>query len=156
MIVIIGERKLSRFWNLDWTVRSDQENLEPLIFAILLALRTPLWEKNRDLWELWSDLTVLRTVIRPLLPVPYFPFESGPLKKKKKKKQQQHRKTSFKLCSLQSKSWWWRGSIIGANSLCKGDRRNKGFQRRRKDGYYRSLRLSLVISWIDGTAIFSP
>ena len=27
---------------------------------------------------------VLRTVIRPLLPVPYFPFESKPLKKKKK------------------------------------------------------------------------
>ena len=104
-------------------------------------------------WESWSD-----RFSGSLLH-----FWIWTLKKKKKKKkknqqqqQQQHRKTSFKFYSLQSRSWWWRGLIVGANGLCRGDRRNEGFQRRRKDGCYRSLRLSLVICWIDGTAIFSP
>ena len=82
------------------------------------------------------------------------PFQSEPPKKKKKKKTQ--RKTSFNFCSLQSKSWWWRGPIVGANGLCGGDRRNEGFRQRRKDGCCWSLRLSLVIGWIDGTAIFPP
>ena len=37
-----------RFWNPDRTVRSDRENFEPLIFAVLLTSRTVLWEKSRD------------------------------------------------------------------------------------------------------------
>ena len=53
-------------------VRSDRENLELLIFAVLLALRIALWEKSRDPCEPRSDLTVLRIVIRPLLMVPCF------------------------------------------------------------------------------------
>ena len=52
----------SRFWNPDRTVRSDRKNLEPLIFAVLLASRTVLEEKNRDPCEPRSDLTVLKTV----------------------------------------------------------------------------------------------
>ena len=56
-----------------------------------------LWEKSRDLCELRSDLTILRSVIRPLLTVPYFPLNLN-LKKGKKKRE------SFKFCSLQSTS----------------------------------------------------
>ena len=53
---------------------SNQKNLEPLIFVILLASRTVLWEKSKDPCEPQSDLTVLRTLIGPLLTVPYFPL----------------------------------------------------------------------------------
>ena len=56
------------------TLRFDWENLKLLIFAVLLALRTALWKKSRDLCESRSKLMVLRTVIRPLLTVPYFPL----------------------------------------------------------------------------------
>ena len=59
----------TRFWNPDRTVQSDRENLEPLIFVVLLASRTLLWEKSRDPCELRSDLRVLRTVIRLLLTI---------------------------------------------------------------------------------------
>ena len=52
-------------------------------FAVLLALRTVLWEKSRDLCEPRSDLTVLRTLTGLLLTVPYFPLNVN-LKKKKK------------------------------------------------------------------------
>ena len=75
----------ARFWNSDRTVRFDQENLKPLIFTVLLALRTPLWEKSKDLCEQRLDLTVLRIVIRPLLMVPYFPLNLN-LKKNNKNK----------------------------------------------------------------------
>ena len=67
----------------DRTVRFDQDNLEPLIFTVLLASRTVLWEKNRDPYESRLDLTVLRTMIRPLLTVTCFPLNLN-LKKKKK------------------------------------------------------------------------
>ena len=50
------------------------ENLEPLIFAILLSSRIALWEKIRDPCESRLDLMVLRTMIRSLLMVPYFPL----------------------------------------------------------------------------------
>ena len=73
----------SWFWNLNRTIRSDWENRKPFIFAILLASRTALWEKSKDPCELRSDLTVLRTVIRPLLMVPCFLLNLN-LKKKKK------------------------------------------------------------------------
>ena len=74
----------SWIWNLDRTVQSDQENLESFIFAVLLASRTVLCAKNRDPCKPRSNLTVLRTMIRPLLTVPYFPLNLN-LKKKKKK-----------------------------------------------------------------------
>ena len=64
---------------------SNQKNLEPLIFVILLASRTVLWEKRRDPCKPWSNLKVLRTVTRPLLTVPYFPLYLN-LKIKKIKK----------------------------------------------------------------------
>ena len=68
---------------MDRTVRSDRKNLESLVFAVLLALRTPLWEKNKDPCEPQSNLTV--------------PFKSKPLKKKKK-----HKKTHTKKQALNS------------------------------------------------------
>ena len=61
---------LARFLNPDRTVRSDWKTLEPFIFAVFLATKTALWDKNRDPCDPRSDLTVLRTVIRPLLTVP--------------------------------------------------------------------------------------
>ena len=65
---------ISRLWNPNWTVRFDRKNLESFIFAVLLASRTVLCAKNRDPCKPRSDLTILRTVIRPLLTVPYFPL----------------------------------------------------------------------------------
>ena len=72
------------FWNPDQTVWSNQENLKLLLFAVLLVSRTVQWEKSKDPCEPWSDLMILRTVIRPLLTVPYLPLNLI-LKKKKKK-----------------------------------------------------------------------
>ena len=69
------------------------KNLEPFIFAVLLASRTSLWEKSRDSCEPRSDLTVLRTVIRVLLTVPYFPLNLN-LKKKKKWRKGRRRRRS--------------------------------------------------------------
>ena len=69
------------------------KNLEPFIFAVLLASRTSLWEKSRDSCEPRSDLTVLRTVIRVLLMVPYFPLNLN-LKKKKKWRKGRRRRRS--------------------------------------------------------------
>ena len=45
----------------DQAVRFNWENLEPFIFAVLLASRIALWEKSRDSCELWSNLMILRT-----------------------------------------------------------------------------------------------
>ena len=72
----------TRFWIPDRTVRSDQKNLEPFIFSVLLAWRTVLWEKSKDLYELRSDLRLLPTV-------PYFPLN---LNQKKKKTERGKRK----------------------------------------------------------------
>ena len=83
----------TRFWNPDWIIRPDQENLKLLIFAVLLVLRTALWEKSRDSCDLRLDLTVLRTMIRPLLTVPYFPLNLNLKKKKKKKHTHTHKHT---------------------------------------------------------------
>ena len=69
------------------------KNLEPFIFAVLLASRTSLWEKSRDSCEPRSDLTVLRTVIRALLTVPYFSLNLN-LKKKKKWRKGRRRRWS--------------------------------------------------------------
>ena len=88
----------SRFWNLDWTIRSNQKNLKPLIFAVLLAPRTALWEKSRDPCEPWSDLKVLRTMTRPLLTVPYFPLYLN-LKIKKKIKNKKRNKMDILDCA---------------------------------------------------------
>ena len=66
---------------LDRTVH--QENLEPFIFAVLLTSRTILCAKNRDPCEPRSDLTVLRTMIKPLFTVLYFPLNLNFKKKKK-------------------------------------------------------------------------
>ena len=79
------------FWNLDRTVRSDRENFEPFIFAVLLVSRTALWEKCRDPCDPRSDLMVLRTVIKPFLTVPCFPLNLN-LKKKKKNTEKQKKK----------------------------------------------------------------
>ena len=57
---------------LDRTVRPEKSRTAH--FVVFLALRTALWEKSKDLCELRSDLTILRTVIKPLLMVSYFPL----------------------------------------------------------------------------------
>ena len=44
-----------------------------------------------------SDLTVLRTVIRLLLTVPYFPLN---LNLKKRERERERERESFKFCSL--------------------------------------------------------
>ena len=63
-VVFFSSLLQARFWNSDRTVRSDQKNLEPFIFAVLLASRTALGKKtgsraNRDrtswFWEPWLD-----------------------------------------------------------------------------------------------------
>ena len=46
----------------DRTVRFDSVNHEPLIFAVLLTLRTSLCQKNMDPYEPRLNRTVLRTV----------------------------------------------------------------------------------------------
>ena len=85
--MIIQETKLVKIWggfdlailkvnlnpwflNPDQTVRSDWKNFEPFTFTVLLASKTVLWQKTRNPCKPRSDLTVLRTVIRPLLTVP--------------------------------------------------------------------------------------
>ena len=75
----------TRFWNPDWIIRSDRKNLKRFIFAILLVSKTALWGKNRDLCEPQSNPMVLRTVIKLLLTVPYYPLNLN-LKKKKNRK----------------------------------------------------------------------
>ena len=84
----------TRFWNPDRTVLFDRENLEPLIFVVLLASRTLLWEKSKTcancgwtlwFWEPWSDR------------FSWFSTSLWIWNLKKKKK-------SFKFCSLQSRS----------------------------------------------------
>ena len=97
----LNQASPSWFWNLDQTVRSNRKNLKPLIFAVLLASRIALWEKSRDLCKPRLDLTVLRSMIRPLLTVPYFPLN---LNLKQNKTKNKNKKTSFKFCSLQSTS----------------------------------------------------
>ena len=92
------------FWNSDRTVRSDKKNLELLLFTVLLASRTVQREKNRDPCEPQADLTVLRTVIRPLLTVPYFPLNLN-LKKKKKKKKKKKEQQQQKNGSSPTKSY---------------------------------------------------
>ena len=82
----------AQFWNPDLTVRSDRENLEPFIFAVLLTSRTTLWEKSRDPYKPQSNLTVLRTVIRPLLTVSCFPLNLN-LKNKNKNIKKKHTHT---------------------------------------------------------------
>ena len=57
---------------LDRTVQLEKP--QTAYFVVFLALRTALWEKSKDPCEPRSDLTVLRTVIKPLLMVPYFPL----------------------------------------------------------------------------------
>ena len=64
------------------TVRPEKPRI--VHFVVLLASRTVLYTKSRDPCEPRSDLTVLRTVIRPLLKVPYFPLNMNFKKKKKK------------------------------------------------------------------------
>ena len=83
-----------RFWNPNWTVRFDQENREPLTITVLLSLRTGLCQKSREPFEPQFNRTVLRTMIRLLLTVP---FESEPknLKKKKTQKNKRKRNTTF-------------------------------------------------------------
>ena len=85
---------ISKFWNPDRTVRFDRKNLESFIFAVLLASRTVLCAKNRDPCKPRSNLTILRTMIRPLLTVPYFPLNLNLKKiKKKLKKKKTHTHT---------------------------------------------------------------
>ena len=57
-----GSQSLSWFWNPNRTIRSDRKNLEPLIFAVLLTLRTVLCEKCMKPLEPRSNRTVLRTM----------------------------------------------------------------------------------------------
>ena len=52
----------TRFWNSDRTIQSDRENLELLIFAVLLISRTALWEKRRDPCKPRSNFMVLKTM----------------------------------------------------------------------------------------------
>ena len=67
----------------DRTVRPEKSQTVYLCGSFSLKNRS--MRKKRDLCEPRSDLTVLRTVIRPLLTVPYFPLNLN-LKEKKKKK----------------------------------------------------------------------
>ena len=89
-----------RFWNPNWTVRFDQENREPLTITVLLSLRTGLCQKSREPFEPQFNRTVLRTMIRLLLTVP---FESEPKNFLKKK----HRKTKEKETQLLGSKHVW-------------------------------------------------
>ena len=53
---------ISRFWNPDWTVRSDRKNLKPFSFTVYLGWRTVPYKKSRDPHGPRSDRSVLWTV----------------------------------------------------------------------------------------------
>ena len=93
--IIIMLQLRSRFLNSDQTVWSDRINCEPLTNTVLLVLRTSLCQKSREPFKPWSNYTISRTVIRPLLTVPYFPLNLN-LKKKNKKNKKQKKKTKRK------------------------------------------------------------
>ena len=76
------------FWNPNWTIRLEKSRTIHL--CGYFSLKNHFMGKNRDLCEPRLDLTVLRTVIRPLLMVPYFPLNLNLKKKKNWKKK--HRK----------------------------------------------------------------
>ena len=129
------------FSNPNRTVRSNRKNLEPLLFAVLLASKTVQWEKNRDPCEPRSDLTVLRTVIRPLLTVLYFPL----IWTFKKKKTQKNRSSSTKPYwalgrlneSMPTNGTWWPfrrqcGDTVGADFQNRPIYRNKIKGKKRK------------------------
>ena len=70
------ESFIAWFLNPDQTVQSDQVNREPLINTFLLILRIGLCQKNKEPFEPWSNCAALRTMIRPVLMVLYFPLSS--------------------------------------------------------------------------------
>ena len=55
-------------------------------FCDSFSLKNRSMGKNRDPCKPWSDLTVLRTVIRPLLTILYFPLNLNKQTNKQKKK----------------------------------------------------------------------
>ena len=52
-----------RFWNLDWTVQFDLENLELFRFTVDLGWRTVPCKKSMGPCEPWLDLPILWTMI---------------------------------------------------------------------------------------------
>ena len=76
------------------------------------SLKNHFMGKNRDLCELRMDLTVLRTVIRPLLMVPYFPLNLNLKKKKFKKKKNIEKEKRKKTTTKQG----WRHEVIAPSS----------------------------------------
>ena len=56
----------------DHTVRPEKPRTANLCGSF--SLKNPSMEKSRDPCEPQSDLTILRTMIRPLLTIPYFPL----------------------------------------------------------------------------------
>ena len=105
------QESAARFWNPDWTVRSDRENREPLTITVLLSLRTGLCQKSREPFELRFNRTVLRTVIKPLLTIP---FESEP-KKKKNTHTHTQRKTKEKETQLLGRTNWFDFASLSKN-----------------------------------------
>ena len=69
----------ARFLNPNRTVQSDRVTHEPLTIMVLFILRSGLCQSSRKPFKPQSNCMVLKTVIRPLLAVPY-------LEGKKKKK----------------------------------------------------------------------
>ena len=99
---ILSHGYIARFWNSNQTVRFDRENLEPLIFAVLLVSGTAIWEKkktranrgwtSRFSWFLFFSKYWLKLKIWPACTLDFFQIWNQKIYERKKENKLRRRR----------------------------------------------------------------
>ena len=106
---ILSHGYIARFWNSNQTVRFDRENLEPLIFAVLLVSGTAIWEKkdtranrgwtSRFLWFLFFSKYWLKLKIWPACTLDFFQIWNQKIYERKKENKLRRRRWQSRGCA---------------------------------------------------------